>query len=67
MFSNLSDDHVLSQNHTAQVLGTSKSTIKRIPGDELPVVQVSARRIGYRMGDIHRYIATRTRGGGASI
>jgi hypothetical protein len=58
-----SDDRVLSAAETASLLGLSSFTLLRMrqrpEADGLPWVQLSAKRIGYRLGDIRSYLQAR--------
>jgi hypothetical protein len=59
VFAPLERDPVLSFNFLIADLGCSKSTFHRGPRRELPVVQISTRRLGVRKSDFERWKATK--------
>jgi hypothetical protein len=58
---NLTDDHVVSLKQLAELLGMTPIMVRRIPESELPIVRISARRLGITMRNYRRFLETRSR------
>jgi hypothetical protein len=60
------DDRVLSPREVAELLGVSVFILlrkrQRHDGGDLPWVQLSENRIGYRFGDLKAFLAARRQG-----
>jgi hypothetical protein len=60
------DDRVLAPREVCELLGLSIFTLTRLRQEPdaggLPWVQLSAKRVGYRLGDVRAYLAARRRG-----
>jgi hypothetical protein len=59
VFAPVERDPVLSFGFLIADLGCSKSTFHRGPRHELPVVQISPRRLGVRKSDFDRWKASK--------
>ncbi len=66
---NSDSDQVLTREEAASFIGLAPATLAtwatRYP-DRIPLVKHSARRVGYRLGDLREYIA-RCRSEGGSV
>jgi predicted DNA-binding transcriptional regulator AlpA len=58
----LEDLRVIPENEAANVAGVSVMTWQRMRhrGETPPLVRISRRRIGYRIGDLRKWIEART-------
>jgi hypothetical protein len=54
-------DPVLTRKNVAVELGVGIATVDRIPDEELPRVQLSKRRLGFRRSDVSRYLESHVR------
>ena len=57
----MGDDVVLSTVETLEMLGISRPTLNRLDraGEGPPKIQLSARRIGRRLGDVRAWLQSR--------
>ncbi|WP_191057564.1 hypothetical protein [Geminicoccus harenae] len=59
IFAHFAGDPILSFDELIADLGCSKATFHRGPRHELPVVQISERRLGVRQSDYERWKASK--------
>ena len=54
-------DHVVAESATAEIIGVSKATLRRMVerGEGPRRIKLSARRIGYRMSDLEAWLRSR--------
>jgi predicted DNA-binding transcriptional regulator AlpA len=57
----MGDDIVLSTVETLEMLGISRPTLNRLDraGEGPPKIQLSARRVGRRLGDVRAWLQSR--------
>lgn len=55
-------DLVISEQEVARIISVSISTLRRLKtrGEGPPRIQVSRRRIGYRLNDVDRWLGQKT-------